>query len=293
MLKALLAKHSIPLSDARGQGYDNALNMTGKKEGLSTHILKENPLAKLCTCGAHSLNLCGDWAVQSCTEAVTFFGVVQKTVVIFGGSPARWELLKGIIHNSLHPASDTRWSAQILSVKPFAGHNPGLRVALGKLRENFKLTPEAKADVDGILKYLKSFKCILLSSIWFKALTMIDYRSKILQLRNATLDIEVQSIDGLVSDLTDLKTQWKKILHECTEVWRALSNIGQSDIDESEEISPRSARELQRNSLTSQTLGKKIRNRTKNRLTKKRSREKPKSSDVKFSMLLSTVSSKK
>ena len=36
------------------------------------------------------------------------------------------------------------------------------------------------------------------SIIWFKALKMIDDRSKVLQARNATIDIEVKNIDGLI-----------------------------------------------------------------------------------------------
>ena len=47
-----------------------------------------------------------------------------------------------------------------------------------------------------------------MSLIWFKALTMIDNRSKVLQGRNATIDIEVRNIDGLISDLESLKSKW-------------------------------------------------------------------------------------
>ena len=71
-----------------------------------------------------------------------------------------------------------------------------------------------------------------MSSIRFKALKMIDARSKVLQARNATIDIEVKNIDGLIRDLQDLKGKWPAILAECKavatglniELWPARSN---------------------------------------------------------------------
>eukprot|EP00112_Aurelia_sp_Birch-Aquarium-sp1_P011535 Seg2424.4 transcript_id=Seg2424.4/GoldUCD/mRNA.D3Y31 product="Zinc finger MYM-type protein 1" protein_id=Seg2424.4/GoldUCD/D3Y31 len=39
-----LKQFGIPVSDCRGQGYDNAANMSGKYNGAQQHILVENPL---------------------------------------------------------------------------------------------------------------------------------------------------------------------------------------------------------------------------------------------------------
>lgn len=61
-----------------------------------------------------------------------------------------------------------------------------------------------------------------MSSIWFKALKMIDDRSKVLQERSATIDIEVKNIDGLIRDLESLKGKWPAILAECKAVATGL-----------------------------------------------------------------------
>ena len=63
-----------------------------------------------------------------------------------------------------------------------------------------------------------------MSSIWFKALTMIDYRSKVLQMRSGTLDFEVENIDGLTRDLENLKAKWSSIVEGCKAVAGVLSN---------------------------------------------------------------------
>ena len=108
------------------------------------------------------------------------------------------------------------------SVRPFAVHLPGLKRALHALLE-FNITAEAMAEVQGCINYISSFKCILMSSIWFKALTTIDFRSKILQMRSATLDVEVENIDGLIRDLENLKAKWSSILAECKAVAGGLN----------------------------------------------------------------------
>ena len=167
MILDTLKKHGIPFQKCRGQGYDNASNMTGLYKGVSTRLENENKLAKFSPCAAHSLNLCGTHAAECCPDVVTFFGVVQKVYAMFHGSLERWELLKDIISDSLHPFSSTRWSARIQSVRPFAANLPGLKTALESLL--------------GFIKYISSFKCVLMSSIWFKALKMIDDRNKVLQ----------------------------------------------------------------------------------------------------------------
>ena len=221
MILDTLKKQDIPFQNCRGQGYDNASNMTGVYKGVSTRLENENKLAKFSPCAAHSLNLCGTHAAECCPDVVTFFGVVQKVYAMFHGSPERWELLKDIISDSLHPFSSTRWSARIQSVRPFAANLPGLKTALESLLE-FNLTAQAMADVKGFIKYISSFKCVLMSSIWFKALKMIDDRSKVLQAQSATIDIEVKNIDGLIRDLQNLKGKWPAILAECKAVAKAL-----------------------------------------------------------------------
>ncbi|XP_047141118.1 uncharacterized protein LOC124816126 [Hydra vulgaris] len=85
--------------------------------------------------------------------------------------------------------SDTRWSARIERVKPFAEHIPGLKSAIQDLKQ-LNLTAETRSDIKRIEKYLGSFECIILASTWFKVLTSINYRNTVLQARDATLDVE-------------------------------------------------------------------------------------------------------
>ena len=213
MILDTLTKHNIPIADCRGQGYDNESNISGSYKGAQAHIQQINPLAKFAPCTCHSLNLCGVHAAECCPEVITFFGVVQKLYNIFSSSPQRWEILTKSIGCSIHNLSDTRWSARVDSVRPFAAHLPGLKEAVVLIQE-LNLTAETRSEVRGIQTYLDSFESILMASIWFKVLTAINFRSTVLQARNATLDVEVDNIQSLIQDLKQLRDSWDTILAE-------------------------------------------------------------------------------
>ena len=83
----------IEFKDCRGQTFDNASDMAGIYSGVQGRVLKINDKAVFTPCMAHSLNLSGTAAAESCTEAVTFFGFVQKIYVFLSSSPYRLELL--------------------------------------------------------------------------------------------------------------------------------------------------------------------------------------------------------
>jgi hypothetical protein len=60
----------VELSWCRGQGYDNASNMSGKFQGVKARILEENSQAYLSPCSALTLNLCGTHAMETSVASV-------------------------------------------------------------------------------------------------------------------------------------------------------------------------------------------------------------------------------
>ncbi|XP_064411265.1 uncharacterized protein LOC135355515 [Latimeria chalumnae] len=120
--ETLSDKLNINLKDCRGQTYDNASNMSGTYSGVQARVLEVNKKAVYIPCMSHSLNLCGVAAAESCTDAITFFGFVQKLYVFFSGLTYRWGLLRDSLKEktsedrkrNLFPKrlSDTRWSAR-------------------------------------------------------------------------------------------------------------------------------------------------------------------------------------
>ena len=161
----------------------------------------------------HSLNLCGVHSAECCAQVITFFGVVQKLYNLFSSSPQRREILTSSVGCSLHNPSETRWSARVDIVKPFAAHLPGIMTALSQVQE-LNLTQETRSDVVGMISYLSSFESILMGLLWLKILTAINFRNLLLQAREATLDVEVANIHDLIGDLKLLRSKWDEILSE-------------------------------------------------------------------------------
>ncbi|XP_011172262.3 zinc finger MYM-type protein 1-like [Solenopsis invicta] len=218
-----LEQFKIPLADCRGQGYDNGSNMKGAHKGVQAKILAVNNLVIYSACACHSINLCGVHAAESCSAALTFFGVIQKLYNLFSSSPQRWEILQKKIGHSLHSTSKTRWSARIESVKPFAAHLPGIAEALNEL-SHLNLSAESQRDVNGLKNYVRTFKCLVMSSIWVKILKPIDIVNKIIQARGATVDVTCKNLSSLIAELKALRDEgWENILNEAVIV---AKNIG-------------------------------------------------------------------
>ena len=83
VIKPTFQELEIPLTDCLGQTYDNPSNMSGIYNGVQAKVLNDNPRALFIPCMAHSLNLSGSVAAESCAQSVTFFGIVQKLYVFY------------------------------------------------------------------------------------------------------------------------------------------------------------------------------------------------------------------
>ena len=85
------------------------------------------------------------------------------------------------------------------------------------------MTAKTTTEIHGALSYVPSFTCVIMASMWYKILVPIDLCNKVIQARDATLDIEVQNIEELLQELIELRNNWKPIWHEAKLV---ASNLG-------------------------------------------------------------------
>ena len=79
VIKDVLIRLNIPLSNARGQCYDGAKNMRGIKNGVSNKILSENAKVFFIRCFGHALNL----AVDDMVKNVRFLKTVWTQHTVF------------------------------------------------------------------------------------------------------------------------------------------------------------------------------------------------------------------
>lgn len=105
---------NINLKDCSGQSYNNASNMSGIYNDLKAKIQEQAPFAMFIPCAAHSLNLMGTSAAESCLEASHFFMLLEEVYTLFVKSTKRWKKMINEIGRgkALKGVNLTRWSAR-------------------------------------------------------------------------------------------------------------------------------------------------------------------------------------
>ena len=117
VIKDLLIRCDLPLSLCRGQEYDGAANMQGRRTGLAMRILSEQPAAIPVHCCAHSLNLCLQDAGRKLVCLRNALEICKGIINLIRFSPKRLHLFSSTIQaNSsgvaLKPRCPTRWTAR-------------------------------------------------------------------------------------------------------------------------------------------------------------------------------------
>lgn len=180
VIKNVLEECGIDFQLCRGQGFDNAPNMSGIFNGVQAILSKENQQAYYTPCNAHSLNLCGVHVMSTSIVLKSYFGNIETLYKIFALSPRRWEILLEKAGVSLHVVSTTRWSARIAAVRPLAKNYRGVRDSLTKVQE-LDLPSDIQATVESILNWINTFEFILLTTIWYKILLCLDDANRMIQ----------------------------------------------------------------------------------------------------------------
>ena len=67
--------------------------MKGNKQGVQRRLLDINPKAFYTPCGSYNINLVLCDMTNSCTKAVSFFGVAQRLYKLFSSSTKRCNIL--------------------------------------------------------------------------------------------------------------------------------------------------------------------------------------------------------
>lgn len=149
--------------------------------------------------------------METCKEAILYFGRIQQMYNFFSSSPQRWEILKKVVKFSLHSISTTRWSARIEAVKPLANHLSSIKAAVEEA-ELLNLQPHVRSELHSIKQYLVTFECVLLSTLWLEILNLLQQTNLVIEARNATLDVEVKNLDNLILQLRKYREDWDKVL---------------------------------------------------------------------------------
>lgn len=188
----------LNIDDVRGQGYDNGSNMKGKNQGVQRRLLEINSRALYMPCACHSLNLTLCDMANSCSKAITFFGIVQRIYVLFSSSTKRWKVLLDHVPSfTLKSLSNTRWESRIKSIKAIRYQAPQLRAALLELSKSGD-DAMAKSNAKNLYDVIGTFEFLLSMVIWHDILFSVNIVSKTLQSPSMCIDSTLQQIEGIM-----------------------------------------------------------------------------------------------
>lgn len=210
----------IDLKYCRGQSYDNASNMSGRYSGLQARLKKNFPLIEYVPCAAHSLNLVGTNAAESCSSAVSFFGLVQSLYNFFSASTHRWELLSEKIDNklTLKSLSTTRWSASADAVKVLKKYYTDILSILSNISKDVNESAATRSESRNLFSKMKLFEFALMVVIWDTILQRMNSVNKTVQSVNCEMSCIVPLYESLENFIKYVRDNFESYENEAEQL---------------------------------------------------------------------------
>ena len=197
----------IDIKNCRGQSYDTARNMSGIYAGLQQLIKNRNEYAEYVPCAAHSLNLVGTHAVESCPTAADYFNDLQSLYNFFTASTSRWEVLQTCCGKSqritVKSLSITRWSARNDAVCTLESFYTEILQALHLIENDVSQKAVTRSEAKGIRNRFESLETAFMQCLWSFLLPRFNAVSKKLQSAQTYLSEVVQLYKSLIKTLED------------------------------------------------------------------------------------------
>ena len=95
VIKDVLIRCSLPLSQCRGQAFDGAVNMSGIRNGVQALVKQEVPKALYVHCLAHSLDLSVQ-VIQKCELMRNVMDFIYQLVQLIRFSPKRFTIFESL-----------------------------------------------------------------------------------------------------------------------------------------------------------------------------------------------------
>ena len=199
VLKDLLIRCNLPLALCRGQAYDGAANMQGRRSGVATRILEEEPAALPVHCLAHSLNLCLQDASKQIVSLRDAIELCREIYKLIEHSPKRSFLFSSNLSakgcgTSLKPLCPTRWTVRTAAIDAILKDYVVLMETLEDIHSTTHDEYGLKAH--GFLHSLESFSTLFSLKLAHTLFSAAEQVSKALQKKNITLQDALAAVDA-------------------------------------------------------------------------------------------------
>jgi len=186
-MKDVLLRLNLSLENCRGQTYDGASNMMGKKSGVATQIKAIQPKAIITHCHGHSLSLAVKDLTSSCKVLSDTMGTAGEICVLIKYSPKREKILGSIDeteetekHATLDKLCTTRWTVRASCFNKILERYADLQRLWGLCLAE-KLDTETRSRIIGCQSQMESFSFFFGLLLSHRLYSLTDNLSKTLQ----------------------------------------------------------------------------------------------------------------
>lgn len=194
-IQDILARINLSLSRCRGQCYDGASNMLGKKSGVAQRIQALQPKAVATHCHGHSLNLGMKDTVKSCKLLSDTLNTAKELVTLIKYSPKRENMLGEVKDNIVEEEDKgfdekavggilklcpTRWTVRAACFERILA-NYGSLLKTWEVSLGTNLVSEVRARIIGCESQMKRFEFFFGLSLSQRIFAHTDNLSKTLQ----------------------------------------------------------------------------------------------------------------
>ncbi len=214
VIKDILIRCSLPLSQCVGQAFDGAANMSGIRNGVQALVKQESSRALYVHCLAHSLNLCVQEVAKKCDLVRNVMDFIFELVQLIKFSPKRSTIFENLRKNvsvntgesspSLRSLCPTRWTVRHASINSILVNYEILLKALEEIQQGHD---HYAAKASGLLMRLQSFDIYFGLKLAHLIFSAAEQFSTNLQAKNITIQEATRGAKLLVSHLKSLRKE--------------------------------------------------------------------------------------
>ena len=185
--KDVLLRLSLPLNRCRGQCFDGASNMSGRRSGVATRIQQEEPRALYVHCMGHSLNLAVQDTCRSIKVMADTFDTVLELSKVFKYSAKKKAILLKLKSElasetmGIRPLCPTRWTVRAESLRSIIVNYSLIHSVLEEITEEYRGNSEVTSTTRGIMATMEKFSFIFGLVVGERFFSMTDTLSKAMQ----------------------------------------------------------------------------------------------------------------
>ena len=200
VLTDMLLRCNLPLSLCRGQAYDGAAAMQGKRKGLATLIRNEVPAALPVHCLAHSLNLCLQDVGRQNHLLRDAMDIVREIVGLIKRSPKRTHLFNEKLMQSegpkcgIKPLCPTRWTVRTEAMDAVIKQYSVIMDTMEEVNQTTRDEYGLKAG--GILAALEKFEMLFGLKLGHLLFSAAEQTSRVLQAKDTSVQEAVSAVNA-------------------------------------------------------------------------------------------------